>query len=175
MKPRYNEPLYDDFLDITNNFLYPRNSKIFEKEPRYNEPLDNKVLNVTNSFLYPNTLIVKYMKKNLDITKPRYSQQILPVPWPFVISRFHCILLNHKRQVYFLVQSPLSVKRDGISMLLSKSYPSLSMVLWLFGYPPADQKGKGLCQARTMVFLSLCNLRRNITTLILHYLMTFST
>ena len=22
------------------------------------------------------------MKKNLDITKPRYSEQILPVPWP---------------------------------------------------------------------------------------------
>ena len=28
---------------------------------------------------------VKYMEKNLDITKPRYSKQILPV-----ISRFHC-------------------------------------------------------------------------------------
>ena len=31
------------------------------------------------------------MEKNLDITKPRYSEQVLPVPWPFVISRFHCI------------------------------------------------------------------------------------
>ena len=30
------------------------------------------------------------MKMNLDITKPCYSEQILPVPWPFVISRFHC-------------------------------------------------------------------------------------
>ena len=28
------------------------------------------------------------MKKNLDTTKPRYSEQILPVRWPFVISRF---------------------------------------------------------------------------------------
>ena len=25
------------------------------------------------------------MKKNLDITKPRYSEQIWPVRWPFVI------------------------------------------------------------------------------------------
>ena len=34
------------------------------------------------------------MKKNLDITaKPRYREQILPVPWPFVISRFHCIFM----------------------------------------------------------------------------------
>ena len=31
------------------------------------------------------------MKKNLDITKPRCSKQILSVPWPFVIWRFHCI------------------------------------------------------------------------------------
>ena len=27
------------------------------------------------------------MKKKLDKTKPRYSVQILPVPWPFVMSR----------------------------------------------------------------------------------------
>ena len=36
-------------------------------------------------------VIVNYMKNNLEMPKPRYSQQILPVPWPFVISRFHCI------------------------------------------------------------------------------------
>ena len=29
------------------------------------------------------------MKKNLDITKPRYSEQILPVPRSLIISRFH--------------------------------------------------------------------------------------
>ena len=28
---------------------------------------------------------VKYMKKNMDITKPLYREQILPVPWHFVI------------------------------------------------------------------------------------------
>ena len=31
------------------------------------------------------------MKKNQDITKPRYSEQILPVLWALVISRFHCM------------------------------------------------------------------------------------
>ena len=31
------------------------------------------------------------MKKNLDITKPRYSEQILPVPTPFIVLlRFYC-------------------------------------------------------------------------------------
>ena len=49
---RYNEPLYNEVLGITNNFLYLSNSKIYEKEPRNTE-------------------------------------QILPVPWPFAISRFH--------------------------------------------------------------------------------------
>ena len=32
------------------------------------------------------------MEKNLDTTKPRYSEQILLVPLPFVTSRFHCTL-----------------------------------------------------------------------------------
>ena len=29
------------------------------------------------------------MEKNLGITKPRYREQILPHPCPFVVSRFH--------------------------------------------------------------------------------------
>ena len=32
------------------------------------------------------------MKMNLDVTKLHYSEQILPVPWHFVILRFHSIL-----------------------------------------------------------------------------------
>ena len=50
------EPLYNEVLGITNDFLrlYPNNSKIFEKGPRY-------------------------------------SEHIFPIPWPFVISRFHCL------------------------------------------------------------------------------------
>ena len=38
-------------------------------------------------------VVVKYIEKNLDIMKPHDSEQILPVPWPFVscISRFHCM------------------------------------------------------------------------------------
>jgi len=34
------------------------------------------------------------MKNNLDITKPRYNEQIWSVPWPFVKSRFHCNLIE---------------------------------------------------------------------------------
>ena len=37
VEPRYSEPLYNEVFGITNDFLYPSNSKIYEKEPRYNE------------------------------------------------------------------------------------------------------------------------------------------
>ena len=34
------------------------------------------------------------MEKCLDITKPLYREQILPVPGHFVLSRFHCIIIG---------------------------------------------------------------------------------
>ena len=37
VEPRYNEPLYNEVLRMTIDFLYSSNSKIDEKEPRYNE------------------------------------------------------------------------------------------------------------------------------------------
>ena len=39
VEPRYNEPLYNEVLGIANNFLYPSNGKIYEKEPRYSEQI----------------------------------------------------------------------------------------------------------------------------------------
>ena len=45
-------------------------------------------LGTTNDFLYQTS---KYMKRNLDMTKLRYSKRILPVSWPFAITRFHWI------------------------------------------------------------------------------------
>ena len=50
-------------------------------KPRYNDPLYNEVLYPSNS---------KKCKKNLNITKPRFFEQILPIPWPLAMSRFHC-------------------------------------------------------------------------------------
>ena len=44
-------------------------------------------------------LTVKYMKKNLDLTKPRKSQQILQIPWSIVISRFHSYTKSNQRIV----------------------------------------------------------------------------
>ena len=53
------------------------------------------------------------MKKNLDITKPRYSEQILPVTvsWPFVIPRFHgncfCWIFNSMKRGFVVARAPL--------------------------------------------------------------------
>ena len=59
-------------------------------EPQYYESRYNEVLGITNAFFTP--VMAKYMKtENLDITKPRYGKQNFPVPWPFVISRLHCM------------------------------------------------------------------------------------
>ena len=35
-------------------------------------------------------VIVKYMKKNRDKTKPCYGEQILTFPLPFITTRFCC-------------------------------------------------------------------------------------
>ena len=39
VEPRYNEPLYNEVLSITNDILHRSNSQIYEKEPRHNETL----------------------------------------------------------------------------------------------------------------------------------------
>ena len=58
------------------------------------------------------------MKKNQDITKPRYSEQILPVLWALVISRFYCIMYVERawpRRLRKPVRTPhpLSGMRSG--------------------------------------------------------------
>ena len=64
-------------------------------------------------------IIVKYVKKNLDIMKPRYNEQILSVPWSFVKSRFHCIIVSLWAWYLFwwdsqFIQLPLS-EASGLS------------------------------------------------------------
>ena len=39
VEPQFNEPLYNEVLGITNDFLYLSNSKIYERQPRYHETL----------------------------------------------------------------------------------------------------------------------------------------
>ena len=38
-----NEPLYNEVLGITNDFLCPDNSEIYEKEPRHTKPRSSRL------------------------------------------------------------------------------------------------------------------------------------
>ena len=60
VQPQFNEPLFNEVLDITNNILGPGQSysKMYGIEPQYNEFLD-----ITNIFRKPKHKIY------LDITK----------------------------------------------------------------------------------------------------------
>ena len=82
-------------LVITINLLLNNMHWILHvhREPRHNKPLYiMKSLIWWSIFLIP--VIVKYMKKNLDTTKPRYSEHIFASPLDLyrssIILRFYC-------------------------------------------------------------------------------------
>lgn len=45
-------------------------------EPRFNEPLSNEVLGITNDILCLRNKMVKYMEKKTDVSKTRCSDRI---------------------------------------------------------------------------------------------------
>ena len=72
------------------------------------EPLYNEVLGITNDILRPSNS--KIHGKYLDITKPRFSERILPVPWPLVISRFYCTTITLEN-IKFMLHVPLHITK----------------------------------------------------------------
>ena len=76
------EPRYNEVLSITNDFLYPSNSKIYKKEPRYNE------------------------------TSVQRTNFASPLVYIFVISRFHCtgILAGLKKIVCYTEDFVIEVR-----------------------------------------------------------------
>lgn len=61
-------------------------------EPPFKGPLYNEVLNIMNNIHQPSNGEISCIEKNLDTTRPCYSEQIVPIPWPFIKSRFHCTI-----------------------------------------------------------------------------------
>ena len=55
VEPRYNEPPFNEVLDITNENLRPGQnySKMYGIEPRYNEPRFSEFLDITNRIRKP--------------------------------------------------------------------------------------------------------------------------
>ena len=62
------------------------------------ELLYNEVLGITNDFVYPRPAIVKYMKKNLNITNSRYREQIFASP---LVLRYIEVPLYESHHTYF--------------------------------------------------------------------------
>ena len=64
VEPRFNEPPFNEVLDITNENLRPGQnySKMYGIEPRYNEPRFSEFLDITNIIRKPKRKI------HLDIT-----------------------------------------------------------------------------------------------------------
>ena len=57
---------------------------------------------------------------------PRFSEHILPVPWPFIISRFHCnTFLVPQVETYFLHADIIA---NIFSILGFKEAPSFELV-----------------------------------------------
>ena len=121
--------------------FWRRPSFVFFRRLQWN--LDITVLGITNDFFTPE--IVKCMKKNLDTTKPRYSEQILPVRWPFVISRFFliCFAITGVRKknrgstvLWFWVTSFPGVNslRDSSPVLVRSSLSRNTGGAWLMDF-----------------------------------------
>ena len=60
VEPRFNEPLCNEVLDITNDTLRPGQnySKMYGIQPRYNEPQYNEFLDITNIIQKPKCKII---------------------------------------------------------------------------------------------------------------------
>ena len=64
-------------------------------KPRFNEPLYNEVIAVTNDILQPDlSLKCLKQILDILVANPRYYVPIFPVPERFVKARFHCYVDN---------------------------------------------------------------------------------
>ena len=72
VEPRFNEPLYNEVLDITNDFLQPGQnySKMYGTKPWYSEPRYNEIHLITNRIQKPKC------GKHLDIHVTNKCQHV---------------------------------------------------------------------------------------------------
>ena len=85
MEPRFNEPLFNEVLDITNDILHPGQSysKMYGIEPRYKDPRYNDFLDITNIIRKPKCKIYLHITNYNVNTRQKMkaaqinSQQIL--------------------------------------------------------------------------------------------------
>ena len=72
------EPLFKDVFIITNDNLYPGNSKIYEKKNSIQRTSVQRSSHYNGRYSSPQKLVKDIRKKNLDLTKPCCRKRILP-------------------------------------------------------------------------------------------------
>ena len=79
VEPRFNEPLFNEVLDITNDIQRPGQnySQMYEIEPRYNEPRYNEFFDITNIKRKPKRKIyLDIMNYNVSTRQKINAEQI---------------------------------------------------------------------------------------------------
>ena len=61
--------------------------------------------------------MVQYIEKNLGITFTEHISDILPIPWPFVILKFHCSLAT--LSAWHATTVPRFIKEYGVEEVLN--------------------------------------------------------
>ena len=80
MEPRFNEPLFNEVFDITNEILRPGQSysKMYGIKPRYTEPWYNEFFDVTNIIRMPKRKIyLDITNYNVDTRQKINAEQII--------------------------------------------------------------------------------------------------
>ena len=79
VEPRFNEPLFNEALDITNDILCPGQSysKMYGIETQYNEPRYNEFFDITNIIQKPKRKIyLDITNYNVNMRQKTNAEQI---------------------------------------------------------------------------------------------------
>ena len=88
-------------------------------ESGYNKPVYIELLGRANDFPYP-SYSIKYMKKNLDVTKPRYCEHMSPVPGYTTNQKF--AILQHIIKGKVVLKSPRSLSVYVLMFIINSLY-----------------------------------------------------
>ena len=86
------------------------------------------------------------MEKNLYITKPPYSKQNLPVPWPFINLRLHCITITTGQS-----------RLGHTDIYESEHNSNLNLFFYLTKYHFTSRSRQTIVQCLTIVFVFASN------------------
>ena len=107
---------FNNAIDTYHEFQHQHILNIYNTHIQWN-------LDITKSSVYGTIFfvpeIVKYMKKNLDVTKPFYSERILPVSWHFVISRLSLLFSIPYLKIFKFHEDP----SNSLNSLFFSTHP----------------------------------------------------